>query len=410
MHVQIAVSPSTALQIEHRSWASLFWAPQHAAPPENPSSRAFRASDMRVWPISSFQPLSAGRAFHPFLWLVHVLHEGRVAGFSLGSGSPIELATPLRALLASFFQHDVQSLFSREHALNVDLSHVQFPAMARIIPCDSVAGVLSFSLGFAYLPPTLAIPLANSSLATSDSTSQAQYVGFVSDPNGRGTISLVISCLLTLLLCVWQALHLNVPKPGETLWENLLINILWITIGVYAPELVVFTAWRQWSSAKLLGRIVKEEEAKSDDTPDNNHTAEPHKSTSNYFIEEVSRHRCSLERRYKWTETHSFFASTGGFAFDIDDEYDETGEKTTTFLPAECPRRLTLTARGVALLARCGLLPDIPEEEIKDKSKANTMAKALVVLQASWMLIQVIGRLIDRLPVTLLEVNTVAHV
>jgi len=27
---------------------------------------------------------------------------------------------------------------------------------------------------------------------------------------------------------------------------------------VYAPELVVFTAWRQWSSAKLLGNIVKE--------------------------------------------------------------------------------------------------------------------------------------------------------
>ena len=45
-----------------------------------------------------------------------------------------------------------------------------------------------------------------------------------------------------------------------------------------------------------------------------------------------------------------------------------------------------------------------------DKSKANTLAKALVIIQASWLLIQVIGRLIAKLPVTLLEVNTIAHV
>lgn len=72
--------------------------------------------------------------------------------------------------------------------------------------------------------------------------------------------------------------------------------------------------------------------------------------------------------------------------------------------------RLTLTARGMVLLAQCGHLPEIDKEQIEDKSKANDLAKAMVVVQAMWMLVQVIGRLAFRLPVTLLEVNTVAHV
>lgn len=80
------------------------------------------------------------------------------------------------------------------------------------------------------------------------------------------------------------------------------------------------------------------------------------------------------------------------------------------FLPKECPRRLVLTAQGVALLVKCGFVPDIAEADILDKSKANGLAKALVVIQALWTLVQVIGRLIAKLPVTLLEVNTVAHV
>jgi hypothetical protein len=45
-----------------------------------------------------------------------------------------------------------------------------------------------------------------------------------------------------------------------------------------------------------------------------------------------------------------------------------------------------------------------------DKSKANDLAKALVVIQASWMLLQTLGKVIVGLHVTLLEVNTMAHV
>jgi hypothetical protein len=115
---------------------------------------------------------------------------------------------------------------------------------------------------------------------------------------------------------------------------------------------------------------------------------------------------------------HSFFASTGGFAFEFDDtdgiepENFSADNRKDTYVSVsrDGVRRATITARGMALLAKCGHLPKILEGDIADKSKANNLAKFLVVLQASWMLLQVLARLIVRLPVTLLEVNTVAHV
>lgn len=213
-------------------------------------------------------------------------------------------------------------------------------------------------------------------------TESSRPVGFVDDPNSRGTYSLVISCLLTLILCVWSALHLTVPHPDDTIWYRFWVNTRWILTGVYAPELVVFTAWRQWSSARILGRKVRTKESLSDRFK---------------------------ESRHPWTMTHAFFACTGGFAFEFD-KHESSKDDIDSFLPPGCPQRLTLTARGVAFLGACGRLPDVPKGDIMDKSKANTLAKALVIIQASWLLIQVAGRLIAKLPVTLLEINTIAHV
>ncbi|KAK3343454.1 hypothetical protein B0T25DRAFT_554363 [Lasiosphaeria hispida] len=237
--------------------------------------------------------------------------------------------------------------------------------------------------------------LLNPHLSIADSTSDAttassELVGYVQDPNGRGTLSLLISCVLTLILCVWSALHLNVPSRNHTAAGNAWLNTRWIVTGIYAPELVVFAAWRQWCSAKLLQKLVANTLNNASPKPSSNSdtsvSAKPH----------------------EWTMTHSFFACTGGFAFEFEgldavDAADKDQEKRQA-------QRITLTARGVALLAQCGRLPKVDREDIEDKSKANDLAKATVIVQACWMLVQIISRLAAKLPVTLLEVNTVAHV
>jgi hypothetical protein len=79
----------------------------------------------------------------------------------------------------------------------------------------------------------------------SSATTDTKIVGWVSDPNGRGTSSLILSCLLTLGLCVWSALHLNIPAKGESRREYWLRQAKWFLCGVLTPEIVVLLAWRQ---------------------------------------------------------------------------------------------------------------------------------------------------------------------
>ena len=79
-----------------------------------------------------------------------------------------------------------------------------------------------------------------------------ETVGWQSDPNGRGSFTLVSNCILTLTICVYSAMHLNVPPHGESTFQFWLRNIRWALLGIFGPELVVFIAWQQYLSAKSL--------------------------------------------------------------------------------------------------------------------------------------------------------------
>jgi hypothetical protein len=92
----------------------------------------------------------------------------------------------------------------------------------------------------------------------------------------------------------------------------------------------------------------------------------------------------------------------GGFAFD-------TGRDPSIPLPQT---RYTLTPVGICFLAahRPDLMPNITTDAINDKSKASPIAKALILTQALWFGLQIISRLAMRLPISALELNTLAHV
>ena len=107
------------------------------------------------------------------------------------------------------------------------------------------------------LPTIVAVAVSDGSNSTHMVT-----VGWVADPDGRGTFSLIVSCLLTLSLCVWSAIHLNVPPPNWTRLKAWARTWQWVLIGIFGPELVVFAAWRQYISARELQDRLK----KLDDT------------------------------------------------------------------------------------------------------------------------------------------------
>ncbi|KAM0562393.1 hypothetical protein ACHAPJ_002083 [Fusarium lateritium] len=206
--------------------------------------------------------------------------------------------------------------------------------------------------------------------------SDESITGWRDDPDGRGTLGIIWSCILTLALCVWSALHLNIPPKGNTVTQYWLRVLRWVLLGILAPELVLWAAWRQWKSAKLL-------------------TAEMQK-----VLKETKSNPGQSKRRHGWTQLHSFYVCMGGFVIDADEELDVFPNS----------RRLTFSPSAVLLLAKCGQLPDIDPLDIKDKSKADSLAKFIVLLQATWFLVQTLARIAQSLPISLLEVNTIGHV
>jgi hypothetical protein len=76
-------------------------------------------------------------------------------------------------------------------------------------------------------------------------------------PTYRGTYNILSACLITMGLCVWSALHLNVPKYG-TASKQWWRKVKWLFVGLFAPELVAWTAFRQYRAARKLYLSMRE--------------------------------------------------------------------------------------------------------------------------------------------------------
>ncbi|TDL14490.1 hypothetical protein BD410DRAFT_845987 [Rickenella mellea] len=172
--------------------------------------------------------------------------------------------------------------------------------------------------------------------------------------NCRTTSDIVWSCLTTTFSCTWVAIHPNIPAPYESSFEIGLRRLGVVIMALIAPELVIMWAMRQWIVAR---RLAKEQRAKG------------------------------------WTQTHGFFALMGGFML-----FD--GDKPLYTLS---PEKLDELSR-----ARKIVFPKITKKEIEDKSKGDVLSKGFVIVQTGWFVLQCIARGVERLPITELELVTLA--
>ncbi|KAI5924203.1 hypothetical protein F4810DRAFT_149801 [Camillea tinctor] len=74
---------------------------------------------------------------------------------------------------------------------------------------------------------------------------------WVDDVGFRGTSGLVVSCVGTLLACVYTALHLNVLRKSGLL-SVVKAKTKWVAIALMAPELVLYMAAQQFIEAREL--------------------------------------------------------------------------------------------------------------------------------------------------------------
>ncbi|KAI9453887.1 hypothetical protein F5148DRAFT_985394 [Russula earlei] len=175
------------------------------------------------------------------------------------------------------------------------------------------------------------------------------------DPRGcRSLWDILWSCAVTILLCTWVSVHPNIPSPYESRARVAVRRVGLMLAALFVPEAVIGWALRQRLAAVELAK---------------NHKGEG------------------------WTTTHGFFAIMGGFM-----EYE--GNRPIRVLLPEELNSYSLTGNGD--------FPRIAKEEIEDKSKGDAISKTLVILQTGWFVVQCIARGVRGLPVTELELVTVA--
>ncbi|KAJ4124265.1 hypothetical protein NW768_009624 [Fusarium equiseti] len=232
----------------------------------------------------------------------------------------------------------------------------------------------------------------NISVVTNNGTDELRRLvapSWVNNPGVRGSMDILQSCILTLVACIYTALHLDVPK--KTTWQHLLWQkTKWVLIALFAPELAVFVAVSQlryaWSLRSKLRKIQKEKQA------------------SNW----------KREADFEINLKYAFCIVMGAVRFDVHDifSFSDLNESDRGYFNRTALRRRSVRPGPAAIiqLAERGHWIQIPRQDIDDKSKADTVQKTLVVIQVLWMVTQCIARRVYGLPLSLLEIHTIVHV
>lgn len=97
-----------------------------------------------------------------------------------------------------------------------------------------------------------------------------------------------------------------------------------------------------------------------------------------------------------WTIKHCWYCVMGGF----------------TITPPESTKPFVVNGEQLLWLLERGHIemPSITLDEIKDKSKSDSLLKSMAMLQALWFVVRTIVRAAQSLPITTLEITTISYV
>ncbi|KAF2006875.1 hypothetical protein P154DRAFT_421214 [Amniculicola lignicola CBS 123094] len=183
--------------------------------------------------------------------------------------------------------------------------------------------------------------------------------GWVGQSEGRGTLDIILSCSITVFLCIWTSVCVNVPSPEPGVPAVLRDRWYMFCLGLLGPEFIVLLAAGQYCNAKASVRAFKAA-------------------------------KCS-----EWTMKHGFFADMGGVHLQV---------STLESFPINSKQLLFLVNRGHTPY------PDISKTTITDKNKRDGLAKFISTTQMFWFTVSTISRPIKRYAMTTLETTTLAYI
>ncbi|KAK5659961.1 hypothetical protein OQA88_13426 [Cercophora sp. LCS_1] len=225
--------------------------------------------------------------------------------------------------------------------------------------------------GYSQSPPVFSIPPSS--------------VNYVSFPSTRGTLDVLWGSLFTILICAWSVQYPNLPeqsgkrsrgRPGNISWvlKRLCNSLCLLLVAIITPEAIIATA--VCDALVTKADFKKLQQFKDQD--------------------EVT-----------WTLSHTHFANMGGFVLRVAPKEEDQPNA----LPHNNPYHLT--AANLHLLRRLRLiekLPHITEDELSEKSKTDTLLKAIAIAQVLWTIVAMIARATAGLTVSLVEIDVLPFV
>lgn len=195
---------------------------------------------------------------------------------------------------------------------------------------------------------------------TTNSVSPSDLVGWMPETQGRGTLTLLTSCLATIMLCTWIVIHPRICTRRKHRFLHKLA--LWVKT-IIAPEFIAVEAAQEWIQARKVAK-------------------EASKTTNGEL--------CVVQ---------SFYLGMFGLQ-------NRTCYGTKIIWPNQF---LWLLNQGLLDWndhKEWGLSVD----NIKDKSNSDTTGKLFATSQAVWFVVQCIMRVSNGLPLAPLEVMTLSYV
>ncbi|KAF5631373.1 uncharacterized protein FTJAE_7935 [Fusarium tjaetaba] len=196
---------------------------------------------------------------------------------------------------------------------------------------------------------------------TSRST-ETEFVGWVPEDSNRGTWSLITSCLFTIAICTWTAIHPRIHVSRQLRHQHKFYQLV---KAVLAPEMVCLESLQEFLQARKAVRRCAA-------------------TTNNEFKTVHGFYLCMMGVRYK-------SGHNGGYR--------------------------TLWPGQYAWLLNNGLVSwqdhkswGLAREEIADKNKADGLVKLAALLQVVWFTVQCITRSAHHLPLATIETMTLAYV
>ncbi|KGO70586.1 hypothetical protein PITC_051800 [Penicillium italicum] len=192
------------------------------------------------------------------------------------------------------------------------------------------------------------------------SSNDKELVGWVWDSPGRGTISLLTTCLATIFLCTWVVIHPRVYKRES--YANLHKVALFLKT-IFAPEFIAVEGLQEWAQCRRMQRECADS------------TAGQFKLVHAFYISMLAlRYQTPNGDRVIWPNQYTWLLQQGFIRWEDHPNW------------------------GLSL------------DDICDKSKSDSAAKLLALIQVTWFSVQCILRISYHLPLSQLESMTLGYI